>query len=83
MKPTSELLEKSRFPMKVYSADGGIPTGGFAAFQAALLKNDPPDHSSRLRRRSGSNPFMYTKKGYLRHPFFVYADGGIRTPIHC
>ena len=24
MKPSSELLEKSRFPMKVYSADGGI-----------------------------------------------------------
>ena len=26
MKPSSELLEKSRFPMKVYSADGGIRT---------------------------------------------------------
>ena len=52
------------------NADGGIPTGGFAAFQAALLRNDPPDRPFRLRRRSGSNPFMYTKTEYLSVPCF-------------
>ena len=49
----------------------GIPAGGSAAFQAALLKNDPLDHSYRLRRRSGSNPFMHTKKDALQASFFM------------
>ncbi len=63
-------LTDQRFPHFSLSADGGIPTGGFAAFQAALLRYDPPDRIFRLRRRSGSNPFMYTKTEYLSVPCF-------------
>lgn len=59
----------------------GIPAGGFAAFQAALLKNDPLDHSSRLRRRSGSNPFISTKKDAYQAPFFVLTgEEGFEPP---
>ena len=63
-------LTDQRFPHFSLSADGGIPTGGFAAFQAALLRNDPPDRPFRLRRRSGSNPYMYKKTEYLSVPCF-------------
>ena len=45
MKPTSELLEKSRFPMKVYSADGG--------FRTLAIKSCNPSKERRLRAFSG------------------------------
>lgn len=57
-------------PFRAYRGRG-IPAGGSAAFQAALLKNDPLDHSYQLRRRSGSNPFMHAKKDALQASFFM------------
>ena len=71
------------FRILFFSADGGIPTGGFAAFQVALLRNDPPDRPFRPCRRSGSNPFMYTKMGCLMASHFCVRrrrDSNPRAP---
>ena len=66
-----------------FRADGGIPTGGSAAFQAGYGTKAPPELSKLLRSLSSVRipPSTNEKETPFRCLFPFRADGGIRTLV--
>ncbi len=64
---------------KIY-ADGGIRSGA-SPLSRRTAKNDPQDHFSGFAVAVVRIPLCVQKKDTFWYPFFIHADGGIRTLV--
>jgi len=81
-----EMPINKAFPILKNHGDGGIPTGGSAAFQAGLRRRRVTGMSASVALRTPPSAFESSKqisaqkRHMLSHVPFPSGDGGIRSP---